>query len=96
MHRVSLAKIFLIIAIGAFVISTIEAAPERIHSKRAGNHEPLCPCPRMYWPVCGSDQITYANKCLLDCAAKTRSVKLMKNVGCDQEEDPFDAEPFLP
>lgn len=27
-----------------------------------------CPCPRIFWPVCGSDKKIYGNKCLLDCA----------------------------
>lgn len=34
---------------------------------RKRNYEP-CACPRMYWPVCGSDRMTYSNKCELQCA----------------------------
>lgn len=27
-----------------------------------------CPCPRLFWPVCGSDKRIYGNKCELECA----------------------------
>lgn len=28
-------------------------------------------CPRIYYPVCGHDKITYANMCILNCLNKT-------------------------
>lgn len=36
---------------------------------RKRNYEP-CACPRIYWPVCGSDRMTYSNECDLKCAQK--------------------------
>uniref|UniRef100_A0A2M4C4V5 Putative kazal domain-containing peptide n=1 Tax=Anopheles marajoara TaxID=58244 RepID=A0A2M4C4V5_9DIPT len=29
----------------------------------------ICPCPRIYRPVCGTDEKTYSNQCLLKCQA---------------------------
>ncbi|XP_023329961.1 ovoinhibitor [Eurytemora carolleeae] len=36
-------------------------------------------CPRMYLPVCGSDEVTYSNKCLLDLASCLNNVELTVN-----------------
>lgn len=38
--------------------------------------EDLCPCPKCYDPVCGSDNHTYGNKCLFDCAKEHRNPNL--------------------
>ena len=27
-----------------------------------------CPCPKIYSPVCGSNGVTYPNRCILECA----------------------------
>ncbi|XP_037903447.1 leech-derived tryptase inhibitor C-like [Hermetia illucens] len=42
-------------------------------------HKAICPCPRNYDPVCGTDLYTYANKCLFQCEqtqARARGSKL--------------------
>ncbi|OWR53033.1 hypothetical protein KGM_208164 [Danaus plexippus plexippus] len=30
-----------------------------------------CECPRVYWPACATDNITYVNVCILLCLNKT-------------------------
>ncbi|XP_043479507.1 serine protease inhibitor dipetalogastin-like [Leptopilina heterotoma] len=35
----------------------------------------MCPCPRNYDPLCGSDGRTYNNQCLFDCALRERIEK---------------------
>lgn len=111
MHQINLARILLVISITAFVISTIDAAPEaqviRLRrSQRSAKHgsgkhssdlgEP-CPCPRMLWPVCGSDGRNYDNECILNCATKARSdLKLVKKAPCGDEDEDLEAAPFLP
>ncbi|XP_017464734.1 PREDICTED: ovomucoid-like [Rhagoletis zephyria] len=45
-----------------------EAAP-------VNGSEDGCMCGRIFSPVCGSDSITYSNKCLFECARKKLSLK---------------------
>uniref|UniRef100_A0A1L8DP32 Putative kazal-type serine protease inhibitor-like protein n=1 Tax=Nyssomyia neivai TaxID=330878 RepID=A0A1L8DP32_9DIPT len=47
-----------------------------------------CPCPRIYLPVCGSDDVTYSNKCEFECVAKSakgRSLSIKREGRCDGE-----------
>lgn len=49
----------------------------------------LCPCPRIMDPVCASNNKTYSNKCLFECAKKyyerTRglNIKIIRSGRCD-------------
>lgn len=112
MHQINLAKIFLVISIAAFIISTIDAGQEaqviRLRrSQRSAKHgsgkhssdlDAPCPCPRMLWQVCGSDGKNYDNECLFNCAARARNdLKLVKRAPCgEEEEEDIEVAPFHP
>uniref|UniRef100_A0A182P945 Kazal-like domain-containing protein n=1 Tax=Anopheles epiroticus TaxID=199890 RepID=A0A182P945_9DIPT len=49
----------LLVVLVAVLVQPSSATPYR----RNG----ICACPKIYMPVCGSDDITYANRCLLRC-----------------------------
>lgn len=43
-----------------------EDEQERMEAK----HQMHCKCPKMYAPVCGSDSVTYHNRCFMQCTSK--------------------------
>ncbi|XP_070069343.1 leech-derived tryptase inhibitor C-like [Drosophila takahashii] len=48
----------------------------------AANGQRLCPCPRIWRPVCGSDNVTYVNDCELQCQAKDKPITQVKEGKC--------------
>lgn len=68
MNCVSFVKLILAISIAVLSLSSIEAAPgesslnSRPMSKDSVPKRSSCACPRIYWPVCGSDNVTYGKK----------------------------------
>lgn len=42
-----------------------------VSSTETENLRPACICSRIMEPVCGTDNVTYGNECLLKCAADT-------------------------
>lgn len=47
----------------------------------------FCPCPRNYDPVCGSNSVTYSNRCEFDCSRREversgRSLSLLRSGPC--------------
>jgi hypothetical protein len=56
---------------------------ECVEVKSVSLDEELCPCPKLFWPVCGSNGRTYANTCLLQCAQKTnKQLELLAEGEC--------------
>lgn len=41
-----------------------------------------CGCPQTYIPFCGTDEVTYRNKCELECTQRFKSGKLFINLNC--------------
>lgn len=82
MNRISYVTIVWMMSFSVLISTTIEASaiPE------PENRRSLCACPRMYFPVCGSDGITYGNECTFLCAARKRTdLSMVKRDACDAE-----------
>ncbi|NEU33143.1 hypothetical protein GN156_20855 [bacterium LRH843] len=64
-------------------------------SKPAGDFENLCICPKIYKPVCASNNKTYSNLCLMDCAkGLTRDLTLKRDGRCQPDDGKDELKPI--
>lgn len=76
---------FLIAVLCVLIISIISTS----YGEENNIDDQLCPCPRILNPVCASNNKTYSNKCLFECArkyyerTKGLSIKIVKSGRCD-------------
>ncbi|XP_049799200.1 turripeptide Lol9.1-like [Schistocerca nitens] len=53
-----------------------------------GRGRDVCACPRIYRPLCGSDNKTYSNECVFECdkslGRAASDVRILHEGGCDE------------
>lgn len=65
------------LALVAMIVICLSTSGKTVSAEEQDH--PVCACPRNFMPVCGSDNKTYSNRCLLHCnmeSAQGRSVGL--------------------
>ena len=77
-----ISLLLLLLALETFAIVVVDSSEDNY---------PLCPCYRMYMPVCGNNGVTYDNPCEFECARKYLAKKGTKiaiayNGFCKQAE----------
>lgn len=83
-----LNKLLLVVGMTVFVLHSVSSA--------SVNSNDMCACSREYAPICGSDNVTYNNYCLFECAKQRNNALKIKHEGrCGNSEDLDIAEPCI-
>lgn len=86
-------KSLLLIFVFVGLLNTLIVKADEGDPNTDGDDEfPPCPCPRIYLPVCGSNNITYGNECEFLCAASSNfgkkiGLKIVKMGSCLEFRD---------
>ncbi|RZF39616.1 hypothetical protein LSTR_LSTR001137 [Laodelphax striatellus] len=76
-------KSITLLIVAAVLISLLYGA----ESKPVDDFDNRCICPKIYKPVCASNNKTYSNLCLMDCAKGLTRDLTMKRDGICQPDD---------
>lgn len=73
-------------------VNAVNAEADQANTTDDYEDHPLCPCPRIYRPVCGSNNVTYGNECEFLCAASSefgKKINLMmaRKGSCSELKD---------
>lgn len=71
----------------ALCLILVAFADDQVDPEEKAIHKTICPCGRNYDPVCGTNLISYSNRCLLNCARRElarsgRSMDLLRQGNC--------------